>query len=389
MPPSKRSRYSTTRQKACQSCSNAKAKCDRKETCSRCASRGLTCSYPGSESRDTSILLDASEEVLDVQLDLQTPSSVGQAPQAPQTLPQTHAQTPDFTGLELVCPINSDDIKNRWLNSYVPLAGQTVKDYSPSVMNFVYRMLKSYASMVVRDHGVPPFIHSSQVTLTPLSTCFTLARICENPLPGSENVATEILQREMTRLYEQHEEYDVNLLGLFQAYLIYTMVLFFHPNPAMPFLRQAMINLQEIACSTSQQGLVCLAEQQGIRPRWEAWVVAEAKRRTLFTMYFLDNVLSAQDGLPTYIGYELHGLYAPSSKALWQADARREWERRYNSHLVEWVDGTFQLDELWPIPANMTQEDIDQRRKRVDRWLEGVDEYGTMLYAASSCTHGG
>ncbi|KAF4962893.1 hypothetical protein FSARC_9049 [Fusarium sarcochroum] len=326
-------------------------------------------------------------------MDLQAPSSiVDQTPQASQTsVVQTNEQTLDFTGLELVCPINSDDIKNRWLNSYVPLAGQTVKNYSPSVMNFVYRMLKSYASMVVRGHGVPPFIHSSQVTLTPaLSTCFTLARICENPLPGSESVATDILQREMTRLYEQHETYDdINLLGVFQAYLIYSMVLFFHPSPTMPFLRQAIINLQEIACSTSRQGLVCLAEQQGIRPRWEAWVVAEAKRRTLFTMYFLDNVLSAQDNLPTYIGYELHGLYAPSSKALWQADARREWDRIYNSHLAVWVDGPFQLDELWPIPANMSEEDINERRRRVDRWLEGVDEYGTMLYAATSCTHGG
>jgi hypothetical protein len=301
--------------------------------------------------------------------------------------PKRHG--PNFTALDLVCPINSDDIKNRWLNSYVPLPGQTVKDYSPNIMNFVYRMLKSYASMVIRSQ-TPPFVHPAQLSVAPLSTCFTLVRICKDPLPGSESVATDILQREMTSLYDQRGTYDgVDLLGAFQAYLIYSMVLFFHLSPvSMPFLRQAIINLQDIACLASQQGLVCVAEQQGIRPRWEAWVVAEAKRRTLYTMYFLDNVLSAQDGLPTYLGHELKGLYAPSSKVLWQAD-QTEWERAYNSHLAAWTEGNFQLDQLWPMPSNASEDEIQQRRIGIDRWLEGVDEFGTMLYAVTSCTHGG
>ncbi|KAI6767569.1 hypothetical protein HG530_005578 [Fusarium avenaceum] len=297
----------------------------------------------------------------------------------PSREPERHG--PNFTA-DLVCPINSDDIKNRWLNSYVPLPGQTVKAYSPNVMNFVYRMLKSYTSMVIRGR-TPPFIHPAQLS-TPLSTCFTLVRICKDPLPGSESVAADILQREMTNLYDQRGTYDgVELLGAFQAYLIYSMVLFFHLSPVSMFLRQAIINLQDIACLTSQQGLVCVAEQQGIRPQWEAWIVAEAKRRTLYTMYFLDNVLSTQDGLPTYLGHELKGLYAPSSKILWQAD-QTEWERAYNSHLAEWTEGTFQLDQLWPIPSDSSDREIQQRQIQTDRWLEGVDEFGTMLYAVTS-----
>ncbi|KAF5562586.1 Clock-controlled 8 [Fusarium phyllophilum] len=244
--------------------------------------------------------------------------------------------TPDlhFDTLDLVCPINSDDIKNRWLNSYVPLPGQSPKNYSQIVINFVYRMLKSYASTVIRGR-LPPFIHPIQQSLVPLSTCFTLVRICD-PLPSNVSIAADILQREMTRLYEERGTYEgINLLGVFQAYLIYSMVLFFHLGPSMPFLRQAMINLQEIACATSREGLVCAAEQRGAVPKWESWIMAEAKRRTLYTMYFLDNVLSAHDGLTTYLGTELRGLYSPSSKYLWQAD-RNGWEQSYNSHLAEW-----------------------------------------------------
>lgn len=370
------SRYSTPRVKACQHCITAKAKCDRKETCGRCALRSLACSYPG-RSR---------EPTVDSQPDAEngensTSDTLG--------FEQSLLQDPDiqFDTLDLVCPINSDDIKNRWLNSYVPLPGQSPKNYSQSVINFVYRMLKSYASTVIRGR-LPPFIHPMQQSLVPLSTCFTLVRICDPP-PGNVSIAADILQREMTRLYEERGTYQgIDLVGLFQAYLIYSMVLFFHLGPSMPFLRQAMINLQEIACTTSHEGLVCVAEQRGAVPKWESWIMAEAKRRTLYTMYFLDNVLSAHDGITTYLGTELRGLYSPGSKYLWQAD-RNGWEQSYNSHLAEWGSDSFRLDELWPFPHGMSEEDIKRQRRRVDRWLEDVDEFGTMLYAASSCTHGG
>ncbi|RSL64731.1 hypothetical protein CEP54_004586 [Fusarium duplospermum] len=426
MSPTKSSRYSTSRQKACQACSAAKAKCDRRpETCGRCALRGLDCHYAqsrasNSETRDTGpfdgndttySLPEVHLESLQLASRTDTPSSTvhsiesvaGNAPgssthalplnQAIETNPPRQPEL-DFSGLELVCPINSDDIKNRWLNTYVPFPGQTLKDYSPSLMGFVYRILKSYASVVVRGRGIPPFIHFSQITpaavTRPLSTCLSLVRICENSLPGSEGTATDILQREMANIYEQHGTYDgINLLAAFQAYLIYALVLYFYLTPSQgpaPFLRQAIINLQEIACTSSQRGLVCVAEQDGIRPKWEAWIIAEAKRRTLYTMYFLDNVLSAQDGLPTYLGSELRGLPAPSSKTLWQGH-RHDWEATYNVYLAEWAEGNFRIDELWPLSEN-SDESVVKRRDRVDRWLEGVDEFGTMLYAVTSCTHG-
>lgn len=304
-------------------------------------------------------------------------------------------KTLDFTGLELTCPISSDDIRNRWLNSYIPFPEQRAKNYPPSVTGFVYRVLKSYASVVVRGRGIPPFLHASQVAAEsvtpPISTCLSLVRICERSLPGSEEVATEVLKREMDSLYERHGSYDdISLVAAFQAYLIYAMVLFFRLDRGPDaFFRQAIINLQELACASARGGLVCLAEQRRARPRWEAWIVAEAKRRTLYTMYFFDNVLSAQDGLPTFLGTELRGLPAPESRFLWQATCRRDWETAYNLHLTEWGDGDFRIDELWPIPAELTESGIAARRGRVDRWLEDVDEFGTMLYAVTSCTHGG
>ncbi|KAL2175498.1 major facilitator superfamily domain-containing protein [Thermothelomyces heterothallicus CBS 202.75] len=337
----KTTRYSTSRQKACQPCSNAKAKCDHKApSCGRWSA------------------------------------------------------ALDFSHLDLVCPINADDIRNRWLNSYIPVPGQTTKTLSTAVTAFTYRILKSYAAIAVRGHGSLPFLHPAQPLQTgpnpPLSACLSLIRICEKPLPGSEGVAAEVLQREMDKLHGQYDTYDdMTLLAAFQAYLICILVFYFLlGREADPFLRQAIMNLQEIACSCSSQGLVCAAEQGGTRPKWESWIVAEAKRRTLFTMYLLDNMLSAKAGLPTFLGTELRGLLAPASKWLWHAGTRDEWEKSYNVYLAEWSEGGLRIDELWSLPPDLDEADVVKRHSRVDRWLQSVDEFGTMMYAVTSCTHG-
>lgn len=446
----KTTRYATSRQKACQQCSAAKARCDRRERCcSRCAQRGLPCLYPHSPPTPATasktqipVFVDSTGDPVPLPSfsrasggplpsperdevsrqgtqDPTTPSIhpglVGNSPisfsaaatstrtqwpgtqsiDAPSSVPPLQPEFLEFSNLDLICPINAEDISNRWLNAYIPIPGQSVKNYPASVSAFIYRLLKSYTGMAVHGRGFPPFVHGSQLMglnpSPPLSTCLSIIRICDKPLPGSENATAGILQREMNNLYEQRENYDhLALLSAFQAFLMYTMVLFFRlsqgPNP---FLRQAMMNLQELACVTARQGLMCLSEQQRTRPKWESWIIAEAKRRTLFTMYLFDSVLSSEDGLPTFLGTELEGLLASASRTLWLAQTRRDWETAYNMHLAEWDEGSLRIDELWPIPEGLGESLIEKRRHRVDSWLENLDEFGTMLYAVTSCTHGG
>lgn len=301
----------------------------------------------------------------------------------------------DFSNLDLTCPIDVDAITNRWLNPYIPDPVQKVKEYPASVTRFIYRILKSYAAMVARGRGTLPFIHPTQIkhqtTGSPLATCLSLARIAENPLSGSESSAALVLQREMESIAALREHYDdMSLLAAFQAYLIYTMVLFFRLSQGpSSFFRGAMMNLQELACSSSRRGLVCAADERHARPRWEEWIVAEAKRRTLYVMYMFDSVLSAQENLPTFLGVELRGLPAPASKALWEARNRDNWEKEFNTFLAEWTERGLTIDELWPVPPDYDEPAIARRQCRVDRWLERLDEYGTMMFAVTGCTHGG
>ncbi|KAL3442471.1 hypothetical protein BJX65DRAFT_321496 [Aspergillus insuetus] len=437
--------YSTSRQKACRQCSAAKARCQRLSGnghCVRCAQRELPCSYARGESIKSSEKADLhNAEAFHGVIQPASPFSLTESsfpspergllaesanecpnprlpthvPDTPRTtisttfsleaarsttaavLPVTRDRSEeelDFSSLGLVCPINPDDIQNRWIQAYIPVPGQIVKNYPTGVAKFIYRTLKSHAASAVHGRGVLPFIHVKQMAGqqkgSPLTTCLSLVRICGNQIPGCQHSTAGILQREMNAVYDCRSMYSPEaLFAAFQAYLIYAMVLFFQlSQDGDRQFRDTMTKLQELACASARHGLICAADQKRARPRWEEWIVAEAKRRTLYVMYLFDSILSTQEGLPTFLGVELRGLPAPANKLLWQANSRYEWEREYNIHLADWMEGSLSIDELWPTPAGLDESALARRGARVDRWLENLDEYGTMLYAIMQCTHG-
>lgn len=432
-------RYGRSRQKACQPCSKAKARCDRQATCcSRCSLRSLQCTYaitaalkspskcptkepheqrshtPGPELGSG---LASSEQLFvspvsvvfggpDTHLPITSPARVG-AEITSFNPPYCHDQTTlegphsasvasqflDFSDLELTCPIDADAICNRWLNSIIPIPGLPAKSYPFRIATLIHRTLKAYASKVVHGRGHPPFVHTQQLSArsddSPLLTCLNLARICERPTTTGHDIAANVLKQEMNRLHALCGSCDTAaLLAALQSYLIYIMVLYFQLQYGTnAFLRDIMITLQDIASSACKAGILCSAEQHHARPKWEAWIIAEATRRTLYTMYLFDSLLSSQDNLPTFLGLELTGLPAPASQQLWQAQARHDWETKYNVRLAAWPAGGLRIDELWPVPTNLDEVGVRTRQERVEQWVGDVDAFGMMLYAVTCCTH--
>ena len=392
-------RYSVSRQKACESCTRAKEKCDRKPgQCTRCGLRGLPCTYIPTKRlenpKDTAnnskrVIRDVSvpprtsrPSIVVAHQDLHAESVIVPAPsRAP-----AHVLTND-----LYCPIDADAIQNRWLNFYLSEPGQNHKQYPVNVTTFISRMLNSYVDVVVSGSGIPPFIHTTHeaICVFALSACLTLLRTCHNPQAGSESSMVDAIQEEMKNLCSQHSSYnDTELLIAFQAHLIYCMLLFFRfPSLSHSFRRQAMMDLQTLACASSRGGLACVAERTGARPRWASWILAEAKRRTLYTMYLFDSLLSAEEGTPTLLGTELEGLPAPARRELWTAETREEWDVAYARFQGDRAH-TLRIEELWPLPKGVDRAGQNARQTRVQRWLQEVDEFGTMLYAVTCCTHG-
>ncbi|EFX01728.1 major facilitator superfamily transporter multidrug resistance [Grosmannia clavigera kw1407] len=323
---------------------------------------------------------------------------------------------------ELICPIDAAAISVRWMHPYIPVPEQTSKTYSSATMGFLNRVLKSYAEVAVRSRGNPPFVHKAQVghlaNLRSLATptmdmCLQTVSMADGISPGGNcaQLVADVLIREMGALSERHGRNEDNegailedahssldRLASFQAYLLYVMVLVFYIDPGgvqtRPFLRHAVVAaLQQMASASACDGLVCAAElrRKPERSSWAASVVAEAKRRTLFTLYLVESALAAQDGLPTFMGTELRGLPAPTAGALWTATTLDQWEAAYGAYADDWLvdgQGPLRIKELWTPPSDLDAAGVACRHRRVDRWLQSVDSFGTMMYAVTSHTHG-
>lgn len=177
----------------------------------------------------------------------------------------------------------------------------------------------------------------------------------------------------------------MDLLAAFQAYLIYVMLAYFSPIGDGNLVDHSTImNLQELACRVSSNGLLCAAELSHTRPRWESWLVASAKRRTILTMYLFSNIFNAMNDMPVYLAVELKHIPVSSNRLLWEARDRTGWEGEYDRHLLVWEDGEFLTSELWRSPETGTPA----RRERIDRWLRTADDWGIMLFATAAHLHG-
>jgi hypothetical protein len=145
------------------------------------------------------------------------------------------------------------------------------------------------------------------------------------------------------------------------------------------------MQLQELASAVAASGLVCASELSHSRPPWESWIIASAKRRTVYAFYLFNTVFNTMSALPSYTAEELRGIPVPASRRLWEARDRREWEKEYDRHLASWDEkGELQISELWLDEETGTTE----RRERIERWVQGVDEFGMVLFAVSAHVHG-
>lgn len=301
----------------------------------------------------------------------------------------------DFTSIHLASLIPAEQIQNRWLNRMVPMPDHVMKAYPPNITSLLHQILKSYAGTAIRGRGVLPFVHPLQTAdyewNEPLSTCLSAVRILDNPILGPEKTTVNLIRSAMSNIEKEYLSYSaMGALAAFQAYLIYTLTLFFYVEQDRDdYLANAMVILQALARHVTLQGLVVRSKASNCRPIWEEWVAAEAKRRTILVMYLFDTLLAIGYELPTYLMVELQGLPAPGPKSLWQARVRTDWKLANTACETHWDNGAYlRIFELWPPPQTLDAFDAQRRRNRVDLWLEDVDEFGTFFYAFMASTHG-
>ncbi|CAG8910173.1 unnamed protein product [Penicillium egyptiacum] len=406
----------TSRRKACRKCVEAKTACDLgKPRCKRCRDRGISCEYPANVKPRSGANADNQYATVDVSplstisgaisLDstwpeglIRSTGNVSHTPSYP-TITDTGPVHQDATAvlnfqeIDLAPMIDAEEIRDRWLRPYISSSTvQEPKQLNVHTIQYLTCVLKSYLRNLLNSTP-PPFVHSMQQmgTCPPvLAYCFTLVRAWLTRIPGCEPLILGTMRGEMRKIENQDAlRSDFDSLCSFQAYLIYFMTMHFFPRTDTveepgPFDSQALIEMQQIAFQSAKAGLICRAEESHTRPTWESWIVASAKRRTLFTMYLFTNVYNTQVGLPNFVAGELRGTMAPESKILWEASDRAVWERAYNRHLSRWEDGMLEISELW----RSAETGTDARREKIERWLQSADEFGMMLFSVCAHIHG-
>ncbi|KAJ7352682.1 hypothetical protein DFH08DRAFT_913423 [Mycena albidolilacea] len=372
----------TTRKKACLKCSEAKARCSlQRPMCSRCQGRGLECHWFNPDSPDT----NGASAVIDYAAVGESNTSFPASVLAVEELRYSSTPIePSPTTLE------SARIGSRWMDALIPPPGRIAKTFTSQTIQYISRILKSYAKTIVKDDALPPIVHLFQPAAPRqlLVNCRTLLRMWENRAPGSESLVRETILREMNRLFEEHHNYDhITLLSACQAYLLYSMYMFFCTDPDTRAMidTATMINLQELASAMSLTGLYPSGMQERPLPDWESWIVAEAKRRTLYIMYSFDHVFNYYHDTTSYIGTELGHLPLPAHKGLWAATTENSWKTEYERFTREWPSEAPRLEDLWPQEAEVV---VKERRERADRWVESADEFGMFMFAMSNMIFG-
>lgn len=138
---------------------------------------------------------------------------------------------------------------------------------------------------------------------------------------------------------------------------------------------QLILDISETSLQLASGGLTLHEETaaDGQPPPWYDWAIMSAKRRTILTIYMLTWAWSVWRNYPSFYCHELQLMFAPSPKALWQAQTETEWLPLYQKWLQKWNGDGYRIGELLSISPKHIMD------RRTEDWLEEVDEFGMLL----------
>ncbi|KAF2669837.1 hypothetical protein BT63DRAFT_423815 [Microthyrium microscopicum] len=407
------------RRRSCLACVKAKTHCGAViSPCPRCLQRSINCVYEHNgqqviSEQSGSLLLDWAElsgsGILTEDIVLPTPFSPTSALAASKpwdlstsfVLPSTSSNWLDDNSgfgtwnLEITKPFNQQ------------LVPRAVKAFWPKgikwrqlslVRKYVLSSLKSYSNILLSDYKMPPFIHPicmrrekvlpdiSQPGI--LARCAGIMAIWSTRSKDNQHYIWKIIRMEQERLSAESNTFkDWTAVAALQAILMYILLRVSAEDDEdadfdIPLI-QTMTQLAQVVKGITVKYCDPKSEET---PTWENWVLVESLRRTisaLFIIYFLFEMAPGTSNCPSGLGdsgfdsaKHWSEMLLPSSKGLWQAQTRAQWEQEYRAS---------NNDQRSTFGELLTHDDVQsQSAGLLDRWMGQVDEFGTLVIAAAS-----
>ncbi|KAH6722103.1 C6 finger domain-containing protein [Leptodontidium sp. MPI-SDFR-AT-0119] len=401
---------SSLRQKSCQRCASAKAKCDlRRPICSRCSSRGVSCVYASSVESDSG-RGDSSPSPPTNQYVSSTGTSVQPGDNNAAimmgvfcddlisgTFPIedigsggsfdliSRSFDPSVYNTALTTAPNFPGLDDPWISSL--LSPDTTPPLVKHSMGTLLRALRTWPRILSKGFQLPPIFHHSilrQPVPLPLANCCTLVKMWDGQFRGTNALVQDTIMTEIKTLFGNFKTYDeTESLAALQAITIYAIMLAFpaKDQKSIPFLDTALFSeIQQVVRHTALSGMVLQEENENIMPSWEAWVHVTSKRRAVLTLYLLHWAYSVYHHVPSFNCDELAYIPAPAPKYLWQATSEGQWEELYVRWLAQWQGRQYLQHEFISVaPGPFLDE-------RTQMWLEDTDEFGILFLSIINAT---
>lgn len=257
--------------------------------------------------------------------------------------------------------------------------------------NYVWAQMKSFPTQFVKA-DFPPFVHRNYLTANvsiragdlsePFANSTSIIAMYQSKTPACTSLVSKTLLLEVQRLYEEYHEYSDRLvLHSLQVLIAYTLAIAADDERCKLIGLVVAILMGEIATEVQEKGHYSVSEQNGNFPRWEEWIYAESRRRTMITLHLLDKVIDLRIGdfqsAPCQV---MDQIPLPCQRSMWEAETVTEWETEYKNYLQNRKGG--QMLTIGDLRASR-QQDIKGLNSDVVEdiatWATGVDSLGAML----------
>jgi hypothetical protein len=253
---------------------------------------------------------------------------------------------------------------------------------------YVLSTLRTFPHIMLSDWALPPFVHRLCMIEEkrdshpgPLSRCAGIMALWSTKNENNKHYIWKIIRMEQERLAEEVILYsDWNAVAALQAITIYFLLRVSADNDEDANFD---IPLIETMAKLSQRVKGITAKYcdpaSTAHPTWEGWILVESLRRTISTLFIIEFLFDISPGLDhTDCNSSKHWakLLLPSTKQLWAAQTRFQWEQEYRASNSD-RRPTFQ--EL------LRHDDIESPSgPLLDQWMGQVDEFGTLVINAAS-----
>ncbi|KAL6898696.1 hypothetical protein GGI43DRAFT_384980 [Trichoderma evansii] len=279
----------------------------------------------------------------------------------------------------------------------------------------IFGQVCAYPAMMVSGHSLPPFIHSRcalddsstyncakaqkhECLGRTLSICASLVGMWMERTPVNSPFVWETIYREITRLNNEYESYDMETsVETMQAMTVYMLLQAQDTDTItkndVKFLLTALTHTcQKVHEQLEYNTFVDTIDNPLDR---KTWALYEATRRTICLIYTVEIFLEVRFRQHAFRSCQkFANAPLPCIRDLWEVPSTYEWKKRYNAFLrgrsVEKILtlGDYKLSQhlsAEEFVSNTTAGDgYGCITKDVLRWCEGLDQLGTLITLASA-----